>query len=105
MAEVQVAAWQAAYRGILQPQLLDDMSVGAREEASRELLAAGALTLVAEDEGSITGFCALALPSRDDDASDRTAEIAGPLFDTEDLKNAVRSFIDDGPGKATFEGK
>jgi enoyl-CoA hydratase/carnithine racemase len=32
-------------------------------------------------------------------------EIAGPLFDSEDLKNAVRSFIDDGPGKATFEGK
>lgn len=32
-------------------------------------------------------------------------EIAGPLFETEDLKNAVRSFIDEGPGKATFEGK
>jgi enoyl-CoA hydratase len=34
-----------------------------------------------------------------------TAEIAGPLFDSQDLKNAVRSFIDDGPGKATFEGR
>ena len=32
-------------------------------------------------------------------------EIAGPLFDSQDLKNAVRSFIEDGPGKATFEGK
>lgn len=32
-------------------------------------------------------------------------EIAGPLFETEDLKNAVRSFLDEGPGKATFEGK
>ena len=32
-------------------------------------------------------------------------EIAGPLFDSEDLKNAVRSFIDDGPGKATFDGR
>lgn len=38
-------------------------------------------------------------------ADDATAEIAGPLFDTEDLKNAVRSFIDEGPGKATYEGK
>jgi enoyl-CoA hydratase len=38
-------------------------------------------------------------------ADDATAEIAGPLFDTEDLKNAVRSFIDDGPGKATYEGR
>jgi enoyl-CoA hydratase len=34
-----------------------------------------------------------------------TAEIAAPLFDTQDLKNAVRSFIDEGPGKATYEGK
>ena len=39
-------------------------------------------------------------------AADATVpEIAGPLFDSEDLKNAVRSFLDDGPGKATFEGK
>ena len=27
------------------------------------------------------------------------------LFATEDLQNAVRSFLADGPGKATFEGK
>lgn len=34
-----------------------------------------------------------------------TTEIAAPLFDTEDLKNAVQSFLTDGPGNATFEGK
>ena len=34
-----------------------------------------------------------------------TADIAGPLFDSEDLKNAVQSFLADGPGKATFKGK
>lgn len=34
-----------------------------------------------------------------------TAEIAGPLFDTEDLKNAVQSFLEDGPGNATYEGR
>lgn len=39
-------------------------------------------------------------------AADATVpEIAGPLFETDDLKNAVRSFLEDGPGKATFEGK
>ena len=38
-------------------------------------------------------------------ADEATAEIAGPLFDTADLKGAVRSFIADGPGKATFEGR
>lgn len=33
------------------------------------------------------------------------AEVSGPLFGTEDLKNAVRSFLDVGPGKATYEGR
>jgi enoyl-CoA hydratase len=32
-------------------------------------------------------------------------EVSGALFDTEDLKNAVRSFLTDGPGKATYEGR
>jgi enoyl-CoA hydratase len=34
-----------------------------------------------------------------------TGEIAGPLFDTRDLKNAVQSFLTEGPGKATYEGR
>lgn len=34
-----------------------------------------------------------------------TGEIAGPLFDTQDLKNAVQSFLTEGPGKATYEGR
>ena len=34
-----------------------------------------------------------------------TADVAGPLFDTEDLKGAVESFLADGPGKADFSGR
>lgn len=33
------------------------------------------------------------------------AEVSGPLFDTADLQNAVRSFLAEGPGKATYEGR
>ena len=33
------------------------------------------------------------------------AEVSGPLFATEDLQNAVRSFLTEGPGKATYEGR
>jgi enoyl-CoA hydratase/carnithine racemase len=33
------------------------------------------------------------------------AEVSGPLFATEDLKGAVRSFLTEGPGKATYEGR
>jgi enoyl-CoA hydratase len=32
-------------------------------------------------------------------------KLSGDLFATEDLRNAVRSFIDRGPGKATFDGR
>ncbi len=32
-------------------------------------------------------------------------EVAGALFATDDLKGAVRSFLADGPGKATYEGR
>jgi enoyl-CoA hydratase/carnithine racemase len=40
-----------------------------------------------------------------DEADRVTAEAAGGLFRTEDLQRAVRSFLEEGPGKATFEGR
>lgn len=39
------------------------------------------------------------------EANEHVTTIAAALFDTEDLRNAVRSFLDDGPGKATFTGR
>jgi enoyl-CoA hydratase/carnithine racemase len=38
-------------------------------------------------------------------ADERVKEIAAPLFATEDLQNAVRTFLEQGPGKATFQGR
>jgi enoyl-CoA hydratase/carnithine racemase len=38
-------------------------------------------------------------------ADAETGAIAGGLFLTADLQNAVESFLKDGPGKATFEGR
>jgi enoyl-CoA hydratase/carnithine racemase len=40
-----------------------------------------------------------------DKADAETPAVSGGLFATEDLKGAVRSFLDEGPGKATFEGR
>jgi enoyl-CoA hydratase/carnithine racemase len=37
-------------------------------------------------------------------ADEATPEISGALFATEDLKNAVASFLKDGPGNATYAG-
>jgi enoyl-CoA hydratase/carnithine racemase len=38
-------------------------------------------------------------------ANDRVSEIAGRLFDTEDLRGAVQTFLEQGPGHAAFEGR
>ena len=40
-----------------------------------------------------------------DKADAETPEVSGSLFATQDLQRAVRSFLDEGPGKATFEGR
>jgi enoyl-CoA hydratase/carnithine racemase len=37
-------------------------------------------------------------------ADERVGQIAAPLFATEDLQQAVRTFLAEGPGKASFEG-
>jgi enoyl-CoA hydratase/carnithine racemase len=38
-------------------------------------------------------------------ANDRVPAVAGQLFDSEDLQGAVRSFLAQGPGRATFNGR
>ena len=39
------------------------------------------------------------------EALDHTTAIASDLFDTDDLQRGMESFLTDGPGKATFEGR
>jgi enoyl-CoA hydratase len=38
-------------------------------------------------------------------ADARTAELTSHLFETDDSRNAVRSFLSEGPGKASFSGR
>jgi enoyl-CoA hydratase/carnithine racemase len=38
-------------------------------------------------------------------ANDRVGAVAGDLFATNDLQGAVQSFLEQGPGKATFQGR
>src|SRR5262245_41019852 len=40
-----------------------------------------------------------------DRADAETPDVSGSLFATEDLQNAVKSFLEEGPGKAAFEGR
>ena len=38
-------------------------------------------------------------------ADERTASLTSHLFETRDSRDAVQSFLQEGPGKATFTGK
>jgi enoyl-CoA hydratase len=40
-----------------------------------------------------------------EEADRETPKVAASLFETEDLQRAVKSFLEEGPGKATFEGR
>ena len=89
IAGVHVRSWQAAYRGLLPDELLDRLSVTERRETWRQALAGGAYVLVALDGGTVVGFCALAKPSRDDDAGERVAEIAAIYVDPEHWRRGI----------------
>ncbi len=67
IAEVQVAAWQVAYRGIVPDQVLADFTVSKRNARWQRILAKplpGGLTFVAESGGRLSGFASV-LRARD----------------------------------------
>ena len=90
-----LAAW-----GVVNRVLPDDDLAGASLEFGRRLAAgptrahhATKRVLRAYGEGGVPG------------ADDAVSAIAAPLFATRDVRNAVETFLREGPGKATFEGR
>lgn len=67
IAEVHVASWQAAYRGLFPDTVLDSLSVADRRAQWEARLAAGAWTIwVTGTDGHVSGFIS-SCPSRDAD--------------------------------------
>lgn len=84
IAEVHVATWRHAYRGLLPAHVLDGLDVGAREAMWRQVIAqldaaSPARLDIAADDGRILGF-ASAGPARDDDAP-RELELSALYLD------------------------
>ncbi|MEV8613745.1 GNAT family N-acetyltransferase [Amycolatopsis sp. NPDC051373] len=79
IARVHVGSWRAAYAGLLPADFLAGLSASRREAFWAESLAAPAprhTVLVAETpDGTIAGFAA-STPSRDEDATPDTGELA-----------------------------
>ena len=86
MEEIRVAAWLFAYAGKAESEVFEmltrDPEGGVQVWA--EMIAGGhsiSCVRVVEDEGRVTGFCAVAAPSRDADEPDGVAEIVALYVD------------------------
>jgi ribosomal protein S18 acetylase RimI-like enzyme len=76
IAAVNIASWEAAYRGIVSDALLDRATLAERASRWRAMISSGAVQiLVAEDDAGVVGYCSLECPSRDVDSDPRTAKI------------------------------
>jgi GNAT superfamily N-acetyltransferase len=105
VASLHVRAWQAAYRGLVPDTVLDGLSVDAREERWRALLAEGSRTLLACDGGTVAGFCSVIAPARDPCLSADAAEIAAIYVDPDRWRAGVgRALLGTALGELRDEG-
>ena len=83
IAAVHVRSWEAAYRGAGPDAWFAERTLPRRTDTWRERLRAGENTrvFVACLDGKLVGFCGAAAPSRDEDAGERTSEIAALYVD------------------------
>jgi GNAT superfamily N-acetyltransferase len=89
IAEVHVASWRDAYRGLLPDAFLDRLSVDDRERSWLATFAEPAFgVLVAEDAERVVGFASFG-PSRDEGATAGTGEIPAIYVDPEVLGTGV----------------
>jgi ribosomal protein S18 acetylase RimI-like enzyme len=74
LAQLHVDTWRAAYRGLVPDELLNNMSVAARERRWTAILAEGGTAWVAQAATAIIGFAAYGR-SRDADAAPFVGEV------------------------------
>jgi enoyl-CoA hydratase len=82
-------------------QVLPDDQLHEKGMRFAQRLATGPTKAHAVTKGIVRAY----LQGGVDGADEVTDEVVGSLFETEDLKGAVKSFLAEGPGNATFEGR
>jgi enoyl-CoA hydratase len=82
-------------------RVLPDEELADKSRRFAERLAAGPTRANAATKGVVRAYLDGGVRAADE----RVAELAPALFETEDLKRAVKTFLAEGPGKATFEGR
>ena len=88
-------AWGVVNRVLAEDAMLDDARAFARTLAAVPTVAHAATKAVvrAQADHGTRG------------ADERTASLTSHLFETQDSRDAVQTFLQEGPGKATFTGK
>jgi ribosomal protein S18 acetylase RimI-like enzyme len=101
LEEIRVRSWLHAYAGKAEQDVFEALSLGEFSGADswREVLeGGGAITSVrvTEDDGNLTGFCAVAAPGRDEDEPPGVAEIAALYVDPDAHRRGYgRALLDD----------
>jgi ribosomal protein S18 acetylase RimI-like enzyme len=96
IAQINLASWEAAYRGIVADAFLDNASLEGRTTQWRERITAAANPiLVAEVNGALQGYCSLVLPARDTDAGSLTAEIGAIYIAPDRFRGGIGSALID----------
>ena len=88
-------SWGVVNRVLSEDALLDDARTFAAE------LAAGPTSRACRHQGIVRAQADHGTRGADD----RTAALTSHLFETHDSRNAVQTFLQEGPGKAIFTGK
>ena len=95
MAEIHLASWRNAYKGIVDQKILDGLDRDQRSEAWKALLSSSSWPVfVAADLGKITGFVSVC-EYRDDDLDSATVGEVSAIY-------IVPSLIRTGLGAALF---
>lgn len=74
IASTHVAAWRAAYSGLMPPAFLAALDANRARQRWERSLRADCPVVVVETNGEVVGFCRYG-PSRDSDASPSTGEV------------------------------
>lgn len=95
LAALHVAAWLAAYRGLMSDAFLDGISVEQWQARWTERLSGDELppVRVAVRDGALVGLCIVATPSRDDDAGEGVAEIVAMNVRPESWRSGVETVL------------
>lgn len=107
VAEVHVASWRHAYRGLLAEEYLERLSVEDREAMwlgafSDPGLRGGAF--VAEVDGRIVGFASFG-PSRDEDVPEQTGEVPAIYVDPSVMGKGVgRELLEEATAELRLAG-